>query len=138
MNTVRAATGPVRPHLPMIDAAAHLVTPQVPAETTEQALWALFTPFGTVRNLHLLKGSDGKPRGCAMVLFQRWAQAEAAAEALDGAVALESGGQSKPLVVHFANPRRAPPGQPAEPGIAPRKLFVGQVRLRPGHGSCLP
>jgi hypothetical protein len=102
----------------------------VPAETTEQALWALFTPFGTVRNLHLLKGSDGKPRGCAMVLFQRWAQAEAAAESLDGAVALESGGQSKPLVVHFANPRRAPPGQPAEPGIAPRKLFVGQVRGR--------
>lgn len=61
-----------------------------------------------------------------MVLFSRWAEAEAACS-LDGSVVLESGGQSKPLVVHFANPRRAPPGQPAEPGIAPRKLFVGQV-----------
>ena len=94
----------------------------------EEDLWPLFTPFGTVRNLHMLKGSDGKPRGCAMVLFQRWAQAEAAAEALDGQLCLETGGQRKPLVVHFANPRRGPPGQPTEPGIAPRKLFVGQVR----------
>ncbi|BDA45123.1 probable CUGBP Elav-like family member 2 [Coccomyxa sp. Obi] len=100
---------------------------QVPSDVREEDLWPLFTPFGTVRNLHLLKGSDGKPRGCAMVLFQRWSQAEAAAEALDGQLCLETGGQRKPLVVHFANPRRAPPGQPAEPGIAPRKLFVGQV-----------
>ena len=105
---------------------------KVPAGAVEEDLLPLFTPFGTVRNLHLLKGSDGKPRGCAMVLFQRWAQAEAAAEALDGSICLETGGQSaKPLVVHFANPRRAPPGQPAEPGIAPRKLFVGQVTPGP-------
>ena len=89
-------------------------------------MFPLFTPYGNVRNLHLLRGSDGKPRGCAMVLFSRWAEAEAACS-LDGSVVLESGGQSKPLVVHFANPRRAPAGQPAEPGIAPRKLFVGQV-----------
>lgn len=33
----------------------------------EEDLFSLFTPFGTVRNLHLLKGADGKPRGCAMV-----------------------------------------------------------------------
>ena len=62
---------------------------------------------------------------CA-VLYTRWAQAEAAAEALDGAAAL-TGGQGRPLVVHFANPRKPPPGLPAEPGLAPRKLFVGQV-----------
>lgn len=104
------------------------VAAKVPSDVREEDLWPVFQPFGTVRNLHLLKGSDGKPRGCAMVLFQRWAHAEAAAEALDGQLVLETGGQRKPLVVHFANPRRAPPGQPAEPGIAPRKLFVGQVR----------
>ncbi|CAK0784107.1 hypothetical protein CVIRNUC_007310 [Coccomyxa viridis] len=99
---------------------------QIPQSAREEDLFPLFTPYGNVRNLHLLRGSDGKPRGCAMVLFSRWAEAEAACS-LDGSVVLESGGQSKPLVVHFANPRRAPPGQPAEPGIAPRKLFVGQV-----------
>ncbi len=60
------------------------------------------------------------------VLYTRWTQAEAAAEVLDGAAAL-TGGQGRPLVVHFANPRKPPPGLPAEPGLAPRKLFVGQV-----------
>lgn len=63
---------------------------------------------------------------CVAVLYTRWAQAEAAAEALDGAAAL-TGGQGRPLVVHFANPRKPPPGLPAEPGLAPKKLFVGQV-----------
>ncbi|KAK9821938.1 hypothetical protein WJX81_005523 [Elliptochloris bilobata] len=101
---------------------------QVPTMCREEDLFTLFTPFGTVRNLHLLKGADGKPRGCAMVLYARWSQAEAAADHLDG-VSLPQGGGAvgRPLVVHFANPRRAPPGQPAEPGVAPRKLFVGQV-----------
>lgn len=61
------------------------------------------------------------------VLYDRWAQAEAAAEALDGNPALTAG-QGRPLVVHFANPRKPPPGQPAELGLAPKKLFVGQVR----------
>lgn len=40
---------------------------QVPTMCREEDLFSLFTPFGTVRNLHLLKGADGKPRGCAMV-----------------------------------------------------------------------
>ena len=66
-----------------------------------------------------------------MVLFTRWAHAESAAAALDGVDALARG---RALVVHFANPRRAAPGAPPEPGIAPRKLFVGQVREREGSG----
>ena len=99
---------------------------QVPATARDDDLWPIFNAFGNVRNLHLLKGSDGKPRGCAMVLYARWAQAEAASQALNGHSAL-IGGQSRPLVVHFANPRRSPQGPP-EPGIAPRKLFVGQVQ----------
>lgn len=30
-------------------------------------------------------------------------------------------------MVSFANPKRIRPGEPPEPAIAPRKLFVGQV-----------
>lgn len=60
------------------------------------------------------------------MLYARWGHAEAAAEALDGTAALTAG-QGRPLVVHFANPRKPPPGQPAELGLAPKKLFVGQV-----------
>lgn len=61
-----------------------------------------------------------------MVLFSRWADAEAACF-LDNM--LMNGGDGRPLVVRFAYPRKAFPGQPAEVGIVPRKLFVGQVVL---------
>lgn len=77
-----------------------------------------------MRSLYLLKGGDGAPRGCAMVLYSRWAHAEAAVAALDGVDAFARG---RGLVVHFANPRRPAPGAPAELGIAPRKLFVGRL-----------
>ena len=110
---------------------------QIPSGTREEQLWGLFSPYGTIRNLHLLKGFDSKPRGCAMVLFARWSQAEAAAEALNGKTG-QLVGQTRPLVVHFANPRRSPQGPP-EPGIAPRKLFVGQVQpieRRCPHSDC--
>ena len=63
---------------------------------------------------------------CDAVLFAKWGEAEAAAEMLEGTTRL-SGGQGRPLVVHFANPRKMPPGQPPEGGLAPKKLFVGQV-----------
>ena len=39
----------------------------------------------------------------------------------------QNSGTGRPFVVHFANPRKASPGLPADPGLAPRKLFVGQV-----------
>jgi len=41
-----------------------------------------------------------------------------------------SSGTGRPFVVHFANPRKATPGLPADPGLAPRKLFIGQVTPR--------
>ena len=48
-------------------------------------------------------------------------------EAHDGRTRLHGAG-SRPLVVAFANPKKIRPGEPPEPAIAPRKLFVGQVR----------
>jgi len=47
-------------------------------------------------------------------------------EAHDGRTRLHGAG-SRPLVVAFANPKKIRPGEPPEPAIAPRKLFVGQV-----------
>ena len=71
-----------------------------------------------------------------MVLYSRWAHAEAACTALDGADALARG---RALVCHFANPRRGGgPGAPPEPGIAPRKLFVGQVPRDADEGALRP
>jgi hypothetical protein len=63
----------------------------------------------------------------AQVLFDKWSQAEAAVESEQGKSSL---GGSKPLVVRFADPPRrgGAGGGPGAAGIAPKKLFVGQVR----------
>ena len=100
---------------------------QVPTDKTAEDLIPLFEGFGVIKNLHLVKGPDGKSRGCAMVLFDRWTSAEAAMEKHDGKTVLD-GGKGRALVVHFANPRKAgPTGMAPEQGVAPKKIFVGQV-----------
>ncbi len=107
---------------------------QVPTDKTAEDLIPLFEGFGVIKNLHLVKGPDGKSRGCAMVLFDRWSSAEAAMEKHDGKTVLD-GGKGRALVVHFANPRKAgPTGMAPEQGVAPKKIFVGQVAL--SLGSC--
>ncbi len=79
--------------------------------------WLHLSLFGT--NLEL----------CALLLLSpslTWCPAaEAAQEAHNGRTRLNG---SRPLVVTFANPKRIRLGEPPEPAIAPRKLFVGQVR----------
>ncbi len=102
---------------------------QVPTDKTAEDLIPLFEGFGVIKNLHLVKGPDGKSRGCAMVLFDRWSSAEAAMEKHDGKTVLD-GGKGRALVVHVANPRKAgPTGMAPEQGVAPKKIFVGQVLL---------
>ena len=104
---------------------------QVPTDKTAEDLIPLFESFGVIKNLHLVKGPDGKSRGCAMVLFDRWSSAEAAMENHDGKTILD-GGKGRALVVHFANPRKAgPTGMAPEQGVAPKKIFVGQVHTQP-------
>lgn len=108
---------------------------QVPTDKTAEDLIPLFESFGVIKNLHLVKGPDGKSRGCAMVLFDRWSSAEAAMEKHDGKTVLD-GGKGRALVVHFANPRKAgPTGMAPEQGVAPKKIFVGQVLLS-ADSSC--
>ncbi len=102
---------------------------QLPPGVTEAELLPVFSPYGAVEKVTLVRGPDAKSRGCAMVQYGRWAAAEAAAEALDGAAPFGAAPRGRPIVVHFANPRRAGAAAagPPEAAIAPRKLFVGQV-----------
>ena len=57
-------------------------------------------------------------------------------EAHDGRTRLH-GPASRPLVVGFANPKKIRPGEPPETAIAPRKLFIGQVRPLSPRTPCL-
>lgn len=99
---------------------------QIPTDKTEEDLTPLFSPFGEIEKLTLVCTPEGKSRGCAMVQFRRWADAERASSAINGTTTLE-GGRGRALVVHFANPRRLVGSGAAEPAITPRKLFVGQI-----------
>ena len=68
---------------------------------------------------------DGRSRGAAMVVYEKWGQVELAVEGENGSTNL---GGTKPLVVRIADPPKREGGPLV--GIAPRKLFVGQVAWR--------
>lgn len=118
--------GPRQPDSEPVAAEPRLFVGQVPTDKTAEDLQPLFQSYGVIRNLHMVKQANGRSAGCAMVLYEKFAEAEAAMEAHNGITVLE-GGKGRPLVVHFANPRKGGPGQVAEAGIAPKKLFIGQV-----------
>lgn len=111
---------------------------QVPVDKQEEDLIPLFSAFGKVEKLSVVRGPDRKSRGCAMIQFERWADAEAALEATNGTSPFD-GEDTKQLMVTFANPRRPGPVPVNETAIAPRKLFVTRVRHGPPLGlPCCP
>jgi len=94
---------------------------QIPLETTKEEILNVFSNFGTVKNATLLTTPEGRSKGCAMVLFEKWAQAEFAMNACNGKSFF---GTQRTLVVNLADPPRRGGGVPP---IAPKTLFVGQV-----------
>ncbi len=95
----------------------------LPAVTKDELI-ARFGQYGTVVQCTPLYHHDtGKFKGCAMVLFQKWAEAETAMENENGSYSLSG---DRPMIVKFADPSRRADGVTA--GITPKKLFVGQVR----------
>ncbi len=49
---------------------------QIPVDASADDLAQLFAPFAArgLRSLNLVKRPDGVSKGCAMVLFERWAE----------------------------------------------------------------
>ncbi|PRW59813.1 CUGBP Elav-like family member 2 isoform X2 [Chlorella sorokiniana] len=112
---------------PAVAGVPRLFVGQVPTTCAEEDLVPVFAPYGEIEKVSLVRGPDHKSRGCCMVQFKRWADAERAMHSVNGTTPLENG-KGRPLVCHFANPRRAAAGsQTSESAIAPRKLFVGQI-----------
>ena len=61
---------PLSPHVDNV--------PQIPVSATAEDLLPLFAPFAArgLRALNIIKEPDGRSKGCAMVLFERWAEGE--------------------------------------------------------------
>lgn len=95
---------------------------QIPFEATTADVQALFSRYGNIVSCNVIAGPDGRSKGCAMILYQKWAEAELAVEGENGTTHL---GGAKPIVVKFADPPKRGDGPIV--GIAPKKLFVGQV-----------
>lgn len=97
---------------------------QIPFEATQEQVYSLFSKYGSVQKCAVITGPDGRSKGCAMITYARWAEAEVAVEAENGSSNL---GGSKPILVKMANPPRHRGDGPIV-GVAPKKLFIGQVR----------
>jgi hypothetical protein len=97
---------------------------QIPLESTQEQVFALFQKYGTIKKCAVISGPDGRSKGCAMVTYEHWGEAELAVEHENGTANL---GGARTLLVKFADPPRGRGDGPVM-GIAPKKLFVGQVR----------
>lgn len=77
----------------------------IPFDTTEQDLQALFSPHGTVAKVKIVEDfNTGQPRGFAFVTMEDWKEAQNAIKELDGH---EVGG--RPMKVNQAREREQRP-----------------------------
>lgn len=69
----------------------------------ENSIRELFSPFGVIREIYLIRNADGSNKGCAFLKFEHPESAIAAIEALHDNVVME--GASRPLIVKYAESR---------------------------------
>jgi RNA recognition motif-containing protein len=98
--------------------AQHLQHPQadgiklfvggLPSAATEADLWAIFSPFGELREVFIIRRPDGGSKGAAFVKYAEEAAADAAVQAMNDILTLP--GSRRALAVRHANATQAPSG----------------------------
>ncbi|KAM6558467.1 hypothetical protein CsatA_027706 [Cannabis sativa] len=73
----------------------------LPKNVSEAEVSALFSTYGTIKDLQILRGSQQTSKGCAFLKYETKEQALAALEAINGKHKME--GSSVPLVVKWAD-----------------------------------
>lgn len=73
----------------------------LPKNVTEVEVSELFSQFGTIKELQILRGSQQTSKGCAFLKYETKEQAVAAIEALNGIHKME--GSTVPLVIKWAD-----------------------------------
>ncbi|RVW71591.1 Flowering time control protein FCA [Vitis vinifera] len=93
-------------------------------QATEKEVKEIFSPYGQVEDVYLMRDELKQSRGCGFVKFSHRDMAMAAINALNGIYTMR--GCDQPLTVRFADPKRPRPGEsrgaPAfgGPGFGPR------------------
>eukprot|EP01012_Entosiphon_sulcatum_P058126 TRINITY_DN82092_c0_g1_i1.p1 TRINITY_DN82092_c0_g1~~TRINITY_DN82092_c0_g1_i1.p1 ORF type:complete len:408 (-),score=64.95 TRINITY_DN82092_c0_g1_i1:561-1784(-) len=145
----------------VVIAERKLFVGSLPQGATTADLMPVFSPFGDIEEMYVLRRPDGQSQGCAFVKFKSWAAAEKAIAGLQGT---PFPGHTVPMVVHFAKARKqqnlnqdrlllegakaAFSALPVWPEVEwqddqdakfeDRKLFIGQLRLNVNEGDLLP
>eukprot|EP01034_Spumella_vulgaris_P021884 gene21884-27960_t len=75
----------------------------LPKTVNEQDLHGMFVPYGELREVHIIRGPEGSPKGCAFVKYVDRDAAIAAIEDMNDSIPM---GATRPLVVKFADSKK--------------------------------
>ncbi|KAJ6432099.1 hypothetical protein OIU84_019370 [Salix udensis] len=95
-------------------------------QATEKEVEEIFTPYGRVEDVYLMRDEMKQSRGCGFVKYSHRDMALAAINGLNGIYTMR--GCEQPLTVRFADPKRPRGDSRGGPGVGPRFQASG---LRP-------
>ncbi|KAL6548187.1 hypothetical protein OROGR_008608 [Orobanche gracilis] len=78
-------------------------------QATEKEIEEIFSPYGRVEDVYLMRDEMKQSRGCGFVKYCQRSMAQAAIDALSGTYTMR--GCDQPLTVRFADPKRLRPGE---------------------------
>ncbi|CAN4106312.1 unnamed protein product [Withania somnifera] len=111
-------------------------------QATEKEVEEIFSPYGRVEDVYLMRDDMKRSRGCGFVKYSRRDMAMEAINSLSGNYTMR--GCNQPLTVRFADPKRPKPGEQPRgggpafggPGVGPRFPTPG-IRPLPNIGEPL-
>lgn len=94
----------VRPAEGQAEQENKLFVGMAPKSANEDEIRAVFAPYGTLREIHVIRNQDGTNKGCAFVKYTTRQSALDAIDALHEQYTMQGG--PRPLVVKFADNKR--------------------------------
>lgn len=79
-------------------------------QASKREIEEIFSPYGIVEDIYLIRDDHGNSRGCGFVQYSRREMAVAAIKALNGVFTMR--GCDQPLFVRFAHPKKLKAGEP--------------------------
>eukprot|EP00752_Nemacystus_decipiens_P006128 g5526.t1 len=131
----------VRPAEGQAEQENKLFVGMAPKSANEDEIRAVFAPYGTLREIHVIRNQDGTNKGCAFVKYTTRQSALDAIDALHEQYTMQGG--PRPLVVKFADNKRGAQaaagrlggmiGSPGRHGAGPHPEAGGW--MHPGAGG---
>ncbi|KAK4482227.1 hypothetical protein RD792_009373 [Penstemon davidsonii] len=109
----------------------------LPKNVSDAEVSDLFSEYGTIKDLQILRGSQQTSKGCAFLKFETKEQALAAIEALNGKHKME--GSNVPLVVKWADTEKERQARKAQKALSQvSNVPNADSRQRPSLYGALP